>query len=479
MLDLPFDSERKRHSIVRGRSGGGARIYTSGGTGALLDRCTALYTRGGPRPLSPADRARILEQTSLLAKGALRVLGLARRDLEGPVAELPADEVERELVFLGLVGMHDPPRAEAKASIETCKAAGIRVVMITGDHPVTAQAIAEDLGLAAERSAPVSGLELDGLSEPALKAKAAEATVYARVTAEHKLRIVRALKASGLVVAMTGDGVNDAPAIRGADIGIAMGGAGTDVTKEAADLILTDDNFSTIVAAVEEGRGIYDNIQKTLQYLLSGNTGELLLVATCVVIGLPMPLLPIHLLWVNLVTDGLPAICLATDPIDASVMLRQPRPRAERIVSWPFLRAMGLTGLLTGGVSLSAFLYGLETGGVEVGRTFAFTVLVFAELFRSLGARSAITPVWRMAHLTNINLLIVVGLTAAFQVWTHHSEVLQRFLKVTPISFGTGLALLGLGLIPLVVLELVKLLRARVRARPSVLSALPTPAPSK
>ena len=477
VLDLPFDSERKRHSIVRQRSGGGLRVYTSGGTGALLERCTQLYTRAGLRPLNPADREHLLEQTSVLAKDALRVLALARRDLEGSAEGLRAEDVERELVFLGLVGMHDPPRAEAKASIETCKAAGIRVVMITGDHPVTANAIAAELGVAG--APPVSGVELDALSDAALEQKAAETTVYARVTAEHKLRIVRALKAGGRVVAMTGDGVNDAPAIRGADIGIAMGAAGTDVTKEAADLILTDDNFSTIVAAVEEGRGIYDNIQKTLQYLLAGNTGELLLVATCVVIGLPLPLLPIHLLWINLVTDGLPAICLATDPVDETVMLRQPRPRAERIVSGSFLLSMGLTGLLTGGVALSAFLYGLENGGEDLARTYAFTVLVFAELLRSFGARSATTPVWRMAHLTNLNLLIVVALTGGFQVWMHHSAVLQRFLKVAPVSFSTGLVLLGLGVIPLLVLELVKVLSNHLRQKPAALPPLALPDPSK
>jgi Ca2+-transporting ATPase len=479
VLDFPFDSERKRHSIVRQRSGGALRVYTSGGTGALLERCTQLYTREGPRPLSAADRERILERTSALAKDALRVLALARRDLEGTGAGLRAEDVERELVFLGLVGMHDPPRAEAKASLETCRAAGIRVVMITGDHPVTAHAIAEELGLARPGSAPVTGLELDALSDAELELKSAEASVYARVTAEHKLRIVRALKADGRVVAMTGDGVNDAPAIRGADIGIAMGATGTDVTKEAADLILTDDNFSTIVAAVEEGRGIYDNIQKTLQYLLAGNTGELLLVATCVVIGLPMPLLPIHLLWINLVTDGLPAICLATDPIDAAVMRRQPRPRAERIVNGPFLLSMGLTGLLTGGVAFAAFLHGLESGGKDLACTYAFTVLVFAELLRSFGARSSTTPVWRMAHSTNLQLVLVVAFTAGFQVWTHHSAVLQRILKVVPVSFPAGLALLGLGFGPLLVLELVKVLRNHRRQRPAALPPLALPDPSK
>src|SRR6185503_12021593 len=227
-----------------------------------------------------------------------------------------------------------------------------RVVMITGDHPHTALAIGRELGIAGVDDAALSGLELDQLSDAELRHRVPKVAVYARVTAAHKLRIIRAWKATGAVVAMTGDGVNDAPAIKGADIGIAMGRSGTEVTKQASDMVITDDNFASIVAAVEEGRGIYDNIRKTLQYLLAGNCGELILMTACVVIGLPVPLLPIHLLWINLVTDGLPALCLATDPIDPDVMKRRPRRRSERITDRSFLGTMFLTGFLTAGVSL-------------------------------------------------------------------------------------------------------------------------------
>ncbi len=328
--ELPFDSDRKRHSVIRQTADGRLRAFINGAPDLLLKRCTQLFTAGGVRPLTETDRTALLAANAALASQALRVLGSAYRDLAPAAkADLPAEDLEQDLVFVGLVGMQDPPRAEAKAAIARCRNAGIRVVMITGDHPQTVLAIARQLGLATATATAsdnaATGAELDKLSDEALRARAPEIAVYARVTAEHKLRIVRAWKANDAVVAMTGDGVNDAPAIKGPDIGIAMGRSGTEVTKQASDMIITDDNFATIVAAVEEGRGIDENIRKTLQYLLAGNSGELLLMTVCVAIGLPSPLLPIHLLWINLVTDGLPALCLATDPIDPDVMNRRPR----------------------------------------------------------------------------------------------------------------------------------------------------------
>jgi Ca2+-transporting ATPase len=300
---------------------------------------------------------------------------------------------------------------------------------------------------------------LDKISDDDLRKRVSTITVYARVTAEHKLRIIRAWKANDAVVAMTGDGVNDAPAIKGADIGIVMGKTGTEVTKQAADMIITDDNFATIVAAVEEGRGIYDNIRKTLQYLLAGNTGELLLMTACVIIGLPTPLLPIHLLWINLVTDGLPALCLATDPIDPDVMKRHPRRQSERITSRGFLRTMAFTGFLTAGVAFGVYYYMLQAGTTETARSYAFAVLVFAELLRSFGARSETKPIWRISLFTNINLVIVVAISFGLQVWSQHNATLGGFLKTSTISFTDGLLLLALGAIPLLVLEMVKVIR--------------------
>jgi P-type Ca2+ transporter type 2C len=332
--------------------------------------------------------------------------------------------------------------------------------MITGDHPHTATAIAREIGIAAEGDTAIAGIELEKMTDAELRRRVPEIAVYARVSALHKLRIIHALKADGeAVVAMTGDGVNDAPAIKGADIGIAMGKSGTEVTKQAADMIITDDNFATIVAAVEEGRGIYDNIRKTLQYLLAGNTGELLLMTICVAVGLPSPLLPIHLLWINLVTDGLPALCLATDPIDSDVMKRHPRHRSESMTDRSFLRTMLLTGFLTAGVAFAVYLYGLKTGTPETARSYAFTVLVFAELLRSFGARSETKQVWHIALFTNSYLLTVVLVSFALQVWSQHNAVLGRFLKTSFIPFSDCFLLFAVGAIPLLVLEMVKMVR--------------------
>jgi Ca2+-transporting ATPase len=458
--ELPFDSDRKRSTVIRRMPNGKFRAFTNGAPDVLLNLCTNLYTSTGVRPMTDEDRRNILAQNTTMAQQALRVLGSAWRDMDSDSpADLTVDAVEHDLVFVGLSGMYDPPRAEAKEAVAQCRAAGIRVVMITGDHPQTATAIAREIGIASDDDLAMAGGELDKMADDELHKRVPTIAVYARVTAEHKLCIIRALKANDAVVAMTGDGVNDAPAIKGADIGIAMGKAGTEVTKQAADMIITDDNFATIVAAVEEGRGIYDNIRKTLQYLLAGNAGELLLMTICVIIGMPTPLLPIHLLWINLVTDGLPALCLATDPIDPDVMKRGPRPRSERLTNGGFLRTMIFTGFLTAGVAFAVYFYVLRAGITETARTYAFATLVFAELLRSFGARSDIRPIWRISLFTNVNLVIVVAISFGLQVWSQHNATLGSFLRTSYMPFTDCFLLFAVGAIPLLILEMVKVVR--------------------
>ena len=466
LREFPFDSERKRSSVIRRMPDETLRAFIHGAPDVLLRLCSHLVTSDGVRPMTDEDRRQIGAQNSAMATQALRVIGSARRDFVNiPPEDLTMETVENGLVFIGLSGMHDPPRPEVREAIQKCRNAGIRVVMITGDHPETAQAIAAEIGITTSGEAAIAGVELDQLPDDALAQRARSTAVYARVTAEHKLRIIRALKSDGSVVAMTGDGVNDAPAIKGADIGIAMGIAGTEVTKQAADMIITDDNFATIVAAVEEGRGIYENIRKTLQYLLAGNTGELLLMTLCVFIGLPIPLLPIHLLWINLITDGLPALCLATDPIDQDVMKRQPRAPSERLTNPRFLRTMVFTGVLTAGVAFGVYCHVLKTGTTEAARTSAFTVLVFAELLRAFGARSESKALWRIPFFKNSNLVIVVALSFGLQIWSLHNETLGRFLKTSSLSFAESIQLVLLGAIPLMVLELAKVVRnARLKS---------------
>ena len=459
--EFPFDSDRKRMTVIRkmpDETGHGFRAFVKGAPDVLLERCTHILRADGVVPVSSRDRQLVTDTIAEMAKGALRVVAAAYRDLDQhEIGE--QEDVERGLVFAGLCGMLDPPREEVKDAVKRCRSAGIRVVMITGDHPHTAMAVAAEVGIGEIGAVALTGLEIDALSDEELQEKAPNVAVYARVSAEHKLRIVRAWRALGGIIAMTGDGVNDAPAIKGADIGIAMGKTGTEVTKEASDMVITDDNFASIVAAVEEGRGIYDNIKKTLQYLLAGNLGELLLMAAAVVIGVPIPLLPIHLLWINLVTDGLPALALATDPIDRDVMQRPPHRRDATFTDRSFFRTMLYTGLLTATVSLAVYLYTLRYENLDIARTYAFATLVYAEILRSFGCRSETKTIRSVGLLSNLKLVAVAAVAILFQPWTHHNAILGTFLKTTTMSWSECLVLLVIGAIPLVVLETLKIVR--------------------
>jgi Ca2+-transporting ATPase len=463
LATVPFDSDRKRMTVIRSRESR-SWAFVKGAPEVILNRCTLIRTDQGVRELTENDRSRMLQANALLAHDALRVLAFAERSLDNFSFEEGAavndSEIEQRLTLLGLVGLQDPPRGEAKEAVAKCKRAGIKTVMITGDHPDTARAIGHELGILSKGDEVLVGAELDRLDDKALKERVTQVSVYARVTAEHKLRIVRAWKASGAVVAMTGDGVNDAPALKEASIGIAMGITGTEVTKGAADIIITDDNFASIVAAVEEGRGIYDNIAKTLAYLLGGNTGELIVMLSAVLLGWPLPLLPLHLLWINLVTDGFPALALATDPIDPGVLNRPPRSSKELLFNREFLKLTLFTGLLTAGVTLGVFAYELYIdNSLEQARDAAFTALVIAELLRAFGARSEQHTLWQIGLFSNMRLFLVVAVSFVLQLAIHHVPMLQTLFQIEPVSLNQCVAWIGVGFIPLIVLELRKVIR--------------------
>jgi P-type Ca2+ transporter type 2C len=372
--EIPFDSARKMMTVVRS-TGGRERAYVKGAPEVLLGRCSRILRDGMERELLPGDRDAVLGANGRMASGALRVLGFAYRDLP---PGMPDDAIEEDLVFTGLAGMMDPPRPEAKEAVRACRAAGIRVVMVTGDNPLTAGAVARELDLGG--GGTMTGAELDRVTDDALRERVGETGIYARVDPGHKLRIVDALQARGEIVAMTGDGVNDAPALRRADIGVAMGITGTEVAKEASDMVITDDNFASIQRAVGEGRVIYANILLAVQYLIACNIGELVTIFAAILAGLASPLTPLQILWMNLVTDSPPALALAMNPPDPGVMDRPPQDPEARIVTPAAAGGMLLVGLLMAAVTLAVF-----TGqGAVVAGTMAFSVIILFQKFFAL-----------------------------------------------------------------------------------------------
>jgi Ca2+-transporting ATPase len=411
----PFDAERRRMSVLRADG----VLYVKGALESILGLST-----GGPADVG------VEEAAGEMARRGLRVLAIA----------LGRGPEERALALVGLVGLADPPRTDAIEAVAAARAAGIRTVMITGDHPTTAGAIAREMGIAGPG---------DDLAD----------VVHARATPDDKLRIVEALKAEGHVVAMTGDGVNDAPALRAAHVGVAMGRTGTEVTRAAADVVLADDSFASIVAGVHEGRGIFDNIRKTLVYLLSGNLGELLVMLSAAVVGLPLPLLPLHLLWINLVTDGLPALALVLDPPSPNVMRRPPRAPTAPMLARREWTAVVAIGAVEGAIVLAIFWWGLRAGDVARARTTAFDTLVFCELFRAFSARSPTRLFWEVGAFTNVRLLVVVILSAVAQVGLQHVARLRALFQLAPLAPFQTLGLLLLGLVPVTAVELSKLAR--------------------
>jgi Ca2+-transporting ATPase len=380
--EIPFSSETKRMTTLH-ETGGKLTAYTKGAPEVILDDCDSMLTAEGIQALDTSHREEIMEQAQRMAGEALRVLGIATK----PQATL--ESAQQRMTFLGLVGMIDPPRPEAKAAIAVCAEAGIRPVMITGDHPLTAQAVARELGLLRNGGRVVTGAELEEMSDDSLLHGVEDINVYARVSPAHKLRVVTAWQSRGQIVAMTGDGVNDAPALKKADIGIAMGITGTDVTKEAASMTLTDDNFASIVAAVEEGRGVFGNIKKYLMYLLSSNIGEIGLMAGSALMGLPLPLTAVQILYVNLATDGLPALALSVDPPETDMMKRKPRDPRTGIFTRPVVILMVLGGLWSTLINLGLFNWALNSGRSQAeAMTMTFVSLVLIQFFKAYNFRS-------------------------------------------------------------------------------------------
>ncbi len=393
-----------------------------------------------------------------MSERALRVLAVARRDFAAVPSAADADAVEAGLTFLGLAAMIDPPRAEAREAVAKCRASGIVTVMITGDHKATATAVARELGMATSDSLALTGEELDRLDDEEFAKRVDHTTVYARVAPEHKLRVVRAWRQKGAIVAMTGDGVNDAPAVKEADIGVAMGITGTDVTKEVSDMIITDDNFASIVAGVEEGRGIYDNIKKFIHYLLSCNAGEILVMFVSTLLGWPVPLLPIQILWVNLVTDGLPALALGMDPVDPAIMERPPRRAAEPIVDKVRARLLVAQGAFIAVCSLLAFAFVLfiEKEGIERARTAALIALACGQLFHAFNCRSQRTSVFKLGFLSNPKLLIANGASLLLQFAIIYIPFTQKIFKVEALGLLDVTVLVAISSFPLWAMEVVK-----------------------
>ncbi|WP_410768167.1 calcium-translocating P-type ATPase, SERCA-type [Fontibacillus sp. BL9] len=435
--EFPFDSKRKMMSVVVGHQGGKMALV-KGAPDMLLDKCTYILWEGKIVPFTGTLRGRVQAENEKMARSALRVLGFAYRDVKAHENTDSEECVESQLIFIGLAGMIDPPRREARDAIAVCRRAGIKTVMITGDHGLTAEAIAGELGILPRGGASMSGRELAGLSDEELDQKVDQIYVYSRVAPEHKLRIVKALQRKGHVVAMTGDGVNDAPAIKAADIGIAMGITGTDVSKEASSLILSDDNFSSIVSAIEEGRNIYENIRKFIRYLLASNVGEILTMLFAMLAGLPLPLLPIQILWVNLVTDGLPAMALGVDQPEKDLMEHKPRGKNENI----FARRLGWKilsrGLLIGLCTLGAFWITLsiapdDAGQLATAQSVAFVTLVMAQLIHVFDCRSS-RSIFHRNIFQNRYLVVAVLSSVLLLLGVMYIEALQPIFKTVPLG---------------------------------------------
>lgn len=482
--EIPFDSDRKLMTTVN-KINGKYVVLTKGGVDELLARCNKYLYNGEIKEDLENYKKVIAEYNENMAKNALRVLAMAYKEIDHEPTDEEMQNMEQDLIYVGMVGMIDPPRLEVKDAVDKCKKAGIKTVMITGDHKITAIAIAKSLGILENEDEALTGAELEKMSDEDLTKNIRKYSVYARVSPEHKVRIVKAWQANGEIVAMTGDGVNDAPALKTADIGCAMGIVGTDVSKEAADVILTDDNFATIVSSVEEGRRIYDNILKAIQFLLSSNVGEVITLFVAILItpllgnlfgidiNLIVPLLPIHILWINLVTDSLPALALAVDPAQKDVMDRKPN-KNKSVFTKGMVWRIAYQGILIGLITLIAFVVGLATPDenlpviegltneeikVEIGQTMAFCVLAFSQLVHVFNVRDNKTSIFKTGIFSNKQLIWAVLASAALMFVILLVPALRHIFSIPVLPAGNVLEIVILSLMPLIIVELFKLIK--------------------
>ena len=481
--EIPFDSDRKLMTTVH-QYGDKFLVYTKGGVDELLARCTKYVYNSEIKSDLDNYKVDICKVNEDLAVNALRVLAMGYKELDHKPTDEEMKDIESDLIYVGMVGMIDPPREEVKFAVAKCKSAGIKTVMITGDHKITATAIAKALGIMEETDEAITGSELEEMSDEELIKRVRNIAVYARVSPEHKVRIVKAWQANGEIVAMTGDGVNDAPALKTADIGCAMGIVGTDVSKEAADVILTDDNFSTIVSAVEEGRRIYDNILKAIQFLLSSNVGEIIILFIAILIapllanafgidiGLIEPLLPIHILWINLVTDSLPALALAVDPAEKDIMNRKPNKKQKGIFNKGMTWRVIYQGIMIGILTLVAFIAGLGTKNVPyiegmsteqvkvaMAQTMAFTVLGLSELVHIFNVRNNKKSIFKTGIFNNSKLFMAIAFSAGLMFIVMGIPSLKEIFRIVSLPVENILICAGLVFSPIVIVELFKLLK--------------------
>lgn len=456
VAEIPFDSERKLMTTIHREPNNKALLVaTKGGLDELLASCDRIWEGGVERPLTDGDLQRLAEANQAMAGKALRVLAMAYKHIDTLPEEVSPATVECGEVFVGMVGMIDPPREEVRDAVAQCRAAGIKPVMITGDHKLTATAIATSLGIMNGSEGVYTGVEVEQMSDEQLQNVVPNAAVFARVAPEHKVRIVKAFQSHGNVVAMTGDGVNDAPALKLADIGVAMGITGTDVSKEAADMILTDDNFATIVGAVSEGRRIYDNLLKSIQFMLSTNLGEILVLFIAVLCNMITPLLPIHILWINLVTDSLPALALSVDPASSDIMSRKPINSKQGILTKGFGIRVGLQGLMIALLVLAAYRIGLRES-VDVARTMTFATLAFSQMTLIFSIRSGYQSAFKMMF-SNGYLLGAIAVVVGLMLVVLLVPALQSVFHVVPLSGAQWWWVIGLSCVTFVVSEVVKL----------------------